>query len=70
LRFCFADNKLQKLYTEERGAHKYPEGVVDAFLDLQCGEPRAMGENREELVWFALALLGLQWYSGDDSVIR
>jgi len=34
LRFCFADNKLQKVYTEERGAHKYPEGVVDAFLDF------------------------------------
>ena len=34
MRFTFADRKLEKLYTEEKGAHKYPEGVVDAFFDV------------------------------------
>ena len=28
----FSDRKLEKLYTEGAGAHKYPEGLVDAFL--------------------------------------
>jgi len=42
LRFYFADNKLKRLYTEEKGARKYPEGVVDAFfeaLDVIEGAP-------------------------------
>jgi len=34
LRFYFANRKLEKLYTEEKGAHRYPEGVVDAFFDV------------------------------------
>ena len=34
MRFYFADRKLEKFYTEEKGAHKYPEGVVDAFFDV------------------------------------
>ena len=34
MRFRFADNKLEKLYTEEKGAHKYPLGVVDAFFEV------------------------------------
>ncbi|NBD36709.1 MAG: plasmid maintenance system killer [Chloroflexi bacterium] len=34
MRFAFADSKLKKLYTEEKGAHKYPAGVVDAFFDV------------------------------------
>ena len=42
MRFYFADNKLKRLYTEEKGARKYPEGVVDAFfeaLDVIEGAP-------------------------------
>ena len=34
MRFHFADKKLHDLYTEERDAHKYPEGVVEAFFDV------------------------------------
>ena len=34
MRFYFADRKLKKLYTEEKGAHRYPEGVVDAFFEV------------------------------------
>ena len=36
MRFCFADKKLEKLYTEEKDAHKYPDGVVDAFFDVMA----------------------------------
>jgi proteic killer suppression protein len=36
LRFYFADNKLERLYTEEKGAHKYPEGVADAFFEVMA----------------------------------
>ena len=32
MEFRFSDRKLEKLYTKEADAHKYPEGVVDAFL--------------------------------------
>ncbi len=33
LRFRFASKKLEVLYTEEKGAGKYPGGVVDAFFE-------------------------------------
>ena len=33
MRFRFKSRKLRSLYTEERGAHKYPPGVVDAFFE-------------------------------------
>lgn len=36
MRFAFADNKLKKLYTEEKGAHKYPAGVIDTFFDVMA----------------------------------
>jgi proteic killer suppression protein len=34
LRAYFADKKLRQLYTEEKDAHRYPEGLVDAFFDV------------------------------------
>ena len=34
MRFYFAHKKLERLYTQEKGAHKYPEGVVDGFFDV------------------------------------
>lgn len=36
LRFRFADKKLEALYTEEKGAHKYATGVGDAFFDAMA----------------------------------
>lgn len=33
MRFRFANRKLDRLYTEEKDAHKYP-GVVDAFFEV------------------------------------
>ncbi len=32
--FRFATRRLEVLYTQGKGAERYPEGVVDAFLDL------------------------------------
>ena len=34
MRFRFKSRKLSLLYTEERNAHKYPPGVVDAFFEV------------------------------------
>ncbi len=30
----FRRNKEQNLYTQEKGKHKYPPGVVDAFFEV------------------------------------
>lgn len=32
LRFRFKNKKLEVLYTDEKGAHKYPEAVIDGFF--------------------------------------
>ena len=32
MEFRFSDRKLEELYTAGADAHKYPEGLVDAFL--------------------------------------
>lgn len=34
MRFQFKSKKLIALYTEEKGAHKYPPEVVEAFFDV------------------------------------
>lgn len=34
MRFRFGSNKLEALYTEEKGARRYPAGVVDAFFEV------------------------------------
>jgi len=34
LRFRFATRKLEALYTDEKDAHKYQVGVVDAFFEV------------------------------------
>jgi proteic killer suppression protein len=36
LRFQFKTKKIEALYTEERGARKYPPEVVDAFFDVMA----------------------------------
>jgi proteic killer suppression protein len=32
--FKFANRKMERLYTEEKGARRYPPLVVDAFFDV------------------------------------
>jgi len=34
LRFKFNSRKLQALYTDETGAHRYPAEVIEAFFDV------------------------------------
>ena len=36
MRFRFKTRKLETLYTEEKNAHKYPPGVVDAFFEVMA----------------------------------
>ena len=45
MRFSFRTKKLRELYTEERGAHKYPSGVVDAFFEVMAVIDAACEEN-------------------------
>ena len=34
MRFDFANRRLERLYTEERGANRYPDQVVEAFFEV------------------------------------
>ncbi|MDJ0712756.1 MAG: type II toxin-antitoxin system RelE/ParE family toxin [Prochloraceae cyanobacterium] len=34
MRFSFKKKKIEKLYTEEKDAHKYPKNVVDNFFEI------------------------------------
>ncbi|HSN53771.1 MAG TPA: type II toxin-antitoxin system RelE/ParE family toxin [Candidatus Sulfomarinibacteraceae bacterium] len=34
--FEFANRKLERLYTEEHGAKRYPPAVVDAFFEVMA----------------------------------
>ena len=34
MRFRFKSKKIEALYTEEKGTHKYPSAVVDAFFEV------------------------------------
>ena len=45
MRFRFKNKKLEALYTEEKGAHKYPPGVVDAFVDVMSVISAAVDER-------------------------
>lgn len=45
MRFRFKSKKLEALYTEERGAHKYPPGVVEAFFRVMGTITAALDER-------------------------
>jgi len=45
LRFKFKSKKLQALYTEEKGAQRYPSEVVEAFFDVMAVIDAARNEN-------------------------
>ena len=63
MRFFFADNKLEKLYTEEKGAHKYPAGVVDAFFEVMT----VIANAQDERDLYALKSLHYEKLSGKRS---
>ena len=45
MRFWFKNKKLEALYTEEKGAHKYSPGVVDAFFEVMSSISGAEDER-------------------------
>lgn len=45
MRFIFRNKKLQKLYTDEAGAERYPPEVVDAFFGKMAIIVAANHEN-------------------------
>lgn len=45
MRFIFRNKKLQRLYTDEAGAARYPREVVDAFFDKMAIIAAASHEN-------------------------
>lgn len=45
MRFIFRSKKLQRLYTDEAGAERYPSEVVDAFFDKMAIIAAAKHEN-------------------------
>jgi plasmid maintenance system killer protein len=45
LRFVLRSKKLQRLYTDEAGAERYPPEVVDAFFDKMAIIAAANHEN-------------------------
>lgn len=59
----FRTTKLLKLYTEEKGAHRYPPGVVDSFFEvIQMIE--AAEDEREFYAWKSLNYERLRSYKG------
>jgi proteic killer suppression protein len=44
VRFEFKDKDLLLLYTEEKNAHRYPSGVVEAFFDVMAIIESAISE--------------------------
>lgn len=63
MRFYFADRKLEKLYIEEKGAHKYAEGVVDAFFEVVT----VIAGARDERDLYALKSLHYEKLKGERS---
>lgn len=45
MRFRFKTRKLEVLYTEEKGAHRYPASVVDAFFEVMSIIDAAVDER-------------------------
>ena len=55
MRFRFKSKKIEALYSEEKGAHKYPPAVIDAFFEVM-GAIRAAVDERD-----LYALRGLRY---------
>ncbi len=61
MRIRFKSTKLERLYTEEKGAHKYPPPVVDAFFELLATIQAA--DSPQDL--YALEWLHFEQLKGD-----
>ncbi len=45
MRFVFRSKSLLLLYTEEKGAHRYPPNVVESFSDIMAIIDAAVNES-------------------------
>lgn len=61
MRLRFRTRKLESLYTEGKGAHKYERGVVDSFFEV-VGIMRAARDERD---LYAFKSLRFEQMSGD-----
>jgi proteic killer suppression protein len=61
MRFRFKTKQLHDLYTQEKGAHKYPSQVIDAFFEVMS----AIAAARDERDLYALKGLRFEKLSGD-----
>jgi len=63
LRFRFKSKRIEALYTEEKGAHKYPPAVVEAFFEVMDVIRAALDERD----LYALKSLHYEKLRGDRS---
>lgn len=63
MRFFFANNKLERLYIEERGARRYPREVVEAFFEVM----NVIDSARDERDLYALKGLRYEKLKGNRS---
>lgn len=63
MRFFFANNKLERLYIEERGARRYPREVVEAFFEVM----NVIDSARDERDLYALKGLRYEKLKGSRS---
>ncbi|MHB0874901.1 MAG: type II toxin-antitoxin system RelE/ParE family toxin [Anaerolineae bacterium] len=61
MRFQFADAKLQSLYTDDTGADRYPEAVVNRFFKV-VGSIEAARDERD---FYALKSLHFELLKGE-----
>lgn len=61
MRFRFRTKKLEALYTNGTGAHKYEPGVVDSFFEVV----EVIRAARDEWDFYALKSLRFERLSGD-----
>jgi len=61
LRFDFKQEKDKRLYTQEKDAEKYPEGVVEAFFEVMS----LVNDAPDERDLYALKGLNFKKLKGD-----
>ena len=61
MRFRFKKKKLEDLYTAEKGTHKYPAEVIDAFFEAMA----VIATAHDERDLFALKGFHFEKLSGD-----
>ena len=69
LRFRFKTKKFEELYTKQKNAHKYAEGVVEAFFEAMA-IIRAAKDERDLRAFKSLRLEKLSGKRKDEYSLR